>query len=68
MTIEEARKDLLKLCGAFPESLSGADVSHLIQVVKVIWDHLDGRGVLSGEPWAGMKFDKNAEEISREEK
>ena len=27
----------------------------------------DGRGVLTGEPWDGMKFDKTAEEVKRGE-
>jgi len=39
----------------------------LIRIVRTIFDHLDGRGVLTGEPWAGMRFDKSAAEIKKGE-
>jgi hypothetical protein len=62
MTIEEARKELdaLQINHA---CFTDGEFHSLVRVVKLMWDHLDGRGVLSGEPWAGMRFDKTDEEV-----
>lgn len=74
MTIEEARKeldeieamDLPTMATKLSLGVLAAMLWSLIRIVRVIFDHLDGRGVLSGEPWKGMRFQESAEEIKKE--
>lgn len=66
MTIEEARKELdaLQINHA---CFTDGDFHSLARIVKLMWDHLDGRGVLTSEPFLkGMQPLATSQEIKRE--